>query len=172
MTTDIQNLTARLRDTPNWQRESYGDWKNGTLFYDRAPFEAADALEALQAEVAKVNRNADKHLSNLVGLIKERDAALARLRQLEKSINYTGDAIVVKQSGLPFKPCSCVARADDDVHKDGCEFWLMVQTARNMWHDKHVAAWSCAMESKGNKCCNRWCGTQETCTAAIKAKEI
>ena len=42
-------LIARLRNTPNWQRESYGDWKNGTLFYDRAPFEAADALEAAAA---------------------------------------------------------------------------------------------------------------------------
>ena len=56
-------LITRLRNTPNWQRESYGDWKNGTLFYDRAPFEAADALQALERvpmteqQAAKMARN-------------------------------------------------------------------------------------------------------------------
>ena len=31
-------------------RESFGSWKDCVLKYDRAPFEAADALERLTAE--------------------------------------------------------------------------------------------------------------------------
>jgi hypothetical protein len=40
-------LVERLRNTPNWMRESFGSWKDCVLKYDRAPFEAADELEAL-----------------------------------------------------------------------------------------------------------------------------
>lgn len=41
-------LVKRLRDTPNWSRESWGgSWKNTTTHYDRAPFEAADMIEKL-----------------------------------------------------------------------------------------------------------------------------
>jgi len=40
-------LTERLRNTPNWMRESYGSWKDCVLKYDRAPFEAADELEVM-----------------------------------------------------------------------------------------------------------------------------
>lgn len=47
----MDDLVKRLRDTPNWMRESFGSWKDcGVLKYDRAPFEAADALERLTAE--------------------------------------------------------------------------------------------------------------------------
>lgn len=126
----------------------------------------------IHAEVARL-REKESSLDRLLALFKEvqavadeRDAALARLAELERPINYTGDAVAVKQSGLPFKYCSCVARADDDAHHDGCEFWSMVLAARNIWHEKHVVAWSCAMESKGHKCCDRWCGRQESCTAS------
>jgi hypothetical protein len=45
----MKDLIQRLRNTPNWQREAYADWKTGTAVYDRAPFEAADALERLTA---------------------------------------------------------------------------------------------------------------------------
>lgn len=45
-------LVERLRNTPNWQRESFEHWKTATSVYDRAPFEAADEIERLRAEVA------------------------------------------------------------------------------------------------------------------------
>lgn len=51
------DLIKRLRDTPNWMRESYGSWKDCVLKYDRAPFEAADALERLTAELAEARRS-------------------------------------------------------------------------------------------------------------------
>jgi hypothetical protein len=60
-------LIERLRNTPNWQRESYGNWKDGTVHYDRAPFEAADAIEALQSTLARIEKKVDY-------LIAERDA--------------------------------------------------------------------------------------------------
>jgi hypothetical protein len=47
-------VVDRLRDTPNWMRESYGSWKDCVLKYDRAPFEAADELQRLAAERAWV----------------------------------------------------------------------------------------------------------------------
>ena len=43
-------LVDRLRNTPNWMRESYGSWKDCVLKYDRAPFEAADELEVLRLQ--------------------------------------------------------------------------------------------------------------------------
>ncbi len=46
-------LVRRLRDTPNWQRESFAHWKDATSVYDRAPFEAADEIERLQAALAQ-----------------------------------------------------------------------------------------------------------------------
>lgn len=46
---DRADLIRRLRNTPNWMRESYGSWKDCTMIYDRAPFEAADALESEDA---------------------------------------------------------------------------------------------------------------------------
>jgi hypothetical protein len=53
-------LIERLRNTPNWQRESYGDWKQGTVHYDRAPFEAAGALEAQAAEIERLTQDRDE----------------------------------------------------------------------------------------------------------------
>lgn len=46
----VRPLVERLRDTPNWMRESYGSWKDCVLKYDRAPFEAADELEVLRLQ--------------------------------------------------------------------------------------------------------------------------
>lgn len=42
-----KTLPERLRNTPNWQRESFENWKTATCVYDRAPFEAADEIERL-----------------------------------------------------------------------------------------------------------------------------
>lgn len=46
----VRPLVERLRDTPNWMRESFGSWKDCVLKYDRAPFEAADELEVLRLQ--------------------------------------------------------------------------------------------------------------------------
>ena len=51
-TPDTEDLPQRLRDTPNWMRESFGSWKDCVLKYDRAPFEAADEIERLRAALA------------------------------------------------------------------------------------------------------------------------
>jgi hypothetical protein len=45
---DRRDIVERLRDTPNWLRESWGDWKSCTTKYDRAPKEAADEIERLR----------------------------------------------------------------------------------------------------------------------------
>jgi hypothetical protein len=47
----MTDLLSRLRDTPNWMRESYGSWKDCVLKYDRAPFEAADEIEHQQNSI-------------------------------------------------------------------------------------------------------------------------
>jgi len=46
----MSELIDRLRNTPNWMRESFGSWKDCVLKYDRAPFEAADELLVLMAQ--------------------------------------------------------------------------------------------------------------------------
>ena len=43
------DIVQRLRDTPNWRKESFGSWKDCVSTYDRAPFEAADEIERLRA---------------------------------------------------------------------------------------------------------------------------
>ena len=47
------DLVKRLRNTPNWKREEYGDYKSARVHYDRAPFEAADRIEELEAKLTK-----------------------------------------------------------------------------------------------------------------------
>ena len=47
------DLVKRLRDTPNWKREEYGDYNSAWAHYDRAPFEAANRIEELEAKLAK-----------------------------------------------------------------------------------------------------------------------
>jgi hypothetical protein len=51
----MDDLAQRLRNTPNWMRESYGSWKDCVLTYDRAPFEAADEIERLRAELSTLS---------------------------------------------------------------------------------------------------------------------
>lgn len=51
---DIASLIQRLRNTPNWKRESFDHWKDCTSVYDRAPFEAADALAAAQQTIDRM----------------------------------------------------------------------------------------------------------------------
>lgn len=46
----MDDLVKRLRNTPNWMREGFQDWKDNVRTYDRAPFEAADRIEELEAE--------------------------------------------------------------------------------------------------------------------------
>jgi hypothetical protein len=49
--TDHAELIERLQSPANWMREDRGEhWKNARGNYDRAPFEAADAIAALVAE--------------------------------------------------------------------------------------------------------------------------
>ena len=48
------DLVKRLRNTPNWMREEYAHYKDGLKVFDRAPFEAAYALEAQAARIAEL----------------------------------------------------------------------------------------------------------------------
>lgn len=48
------DIVERLRDTPNWSRESFGDWKAKTSSYDRAPFEAANEIDGLRKLVCDI----------------------------------------------------------------------------------------------------------------------
>ena len=48
------DLVDTLRNTPNWLRQDYGNWKDATSYYDRAPFDAADLIEQQAAEIARL----------------------------------------------------------------------------------------------------------------------
>jgi hypothetical protein len=54
LTAEQVNLITRLRNTPNWMREEFGSWKSVMRSYDRAPFEAADALEFQSANIVSL----------------------------------------------------------------------------------------------------------------------
>ena len=55
----VRPLVERLRDTPNWMRESYGSWKDCVLKYDRAPFEAADELQRIREALGCEGRDSN-----------------------------------------------------------------------------------------------------------------
>jgi hypothetical protein len=65
-----QDIVVRLRDTPNWMRESFGHWKSCTKEYDRAPFDAAveiERLRAINAELLEALQDAVALIQNLTG---------------------------------------------------------------------------------------------------------
>lgn len=80
---------------------------------------------------------------------------------------YPGDEEAVRQAGKQLPYCSCVARADDDPHKKGCEFWIAVLGARKAWMDRNVIAWSCVSEAEGRGRCAQWCGQPRFCIASM-----
>jgi hypothetical protein len=53
-----RELINRLRRTNNWKREIQDswDWKDVTLVYDRAPFEAAHVIDGLDARVEQLEK--------------------------------------------------------------------------------------------------------------------
>jgi hypothetical protein len=71
---------------------------------------------------------------------------------------YPGDEQAVRDAGVQLPACLC-DRGQDDPHSDGCQLWAAVLAARQQWHDKHVAAWSCSLEAQGRIRCAHWCGT-------------
>jgi len=73
------DLVKRLRNTPNWRRESYGSWKDCVTEYDRAPFEAADEIERLRTTLA-ASMGAEKTVEVLWRTLKEAVAMIDNLR--------------------------------------------------------------------------------------------
>jgi hypothetical protein len=53
---EIAALVVALRNTPNWHRETFGDWKDMTYVGDNSPFKAADMLECLASQLAAQKR--------------------------------------------------------------------------------------------------------------------
>lgn len=67
----MSDIVARLRAPANWLRQDKGsDWKNVINHYDRTPFEAADEIERLKAEL----------LERDAVWLPEKDAEIERLR--------------------------------------------------------------------------------------------
>ena len=88
----MDDLVERLRNTPNWMRESYGSWKDCVLKYDRAPFEAADKIERLcshvlaglqrEAAFAEQAEKQDDEIERLRAQLAERDIDAERWRKV------------------------------------------------------------------------------------------
>lgn len=47
----MNDIVERLRNTPNWMREPFANWKDAACAYDRAPFDAADEIERLRRDM-------------------------------------------------------------------------------------------------------------------------
>jgi hypothetical protein len=93
----MTDLISRLRDTPNWMRESYGSWKDCVLKYDRAPFEAADEIERLTQELKKANDQAE-HFEREWYL--RGDALEVAVRQNEHDMLMTGEELRACRAAL------------------------------------------------------------------------
>lgn len=83
----VRPLVERLRDTPNWMRESYGSWKDCVLKYDRTPFEAADELERIRAHLGCEGRDAHTDPVEVIKMIQGWEAdAQRRVELLEQHL--------------------------------------------------------------------------------------
>ena len=59
-----EELIARLRNTPNWMREGFQNWKDNVRTYDTAPFEAAARIEQLVATNEALTKERDQWVSH------------------------------------------------------------------------------------------------------------
>jgi hypothetical protein len=75
------DLVQRLRNTPNWQRQSFAHWKSATLTYDRAPFEAADEIERQATELAALRAERDALRVELDEAVRDADRWYDRCQQ-------------------------------------------------------------------------------------------
>lgn len=97
-----QDEALRLADaldqtTPNWMRESFGHWKDCTIKYDRAPFEAAAMLRQQTAEIGVLH----KELGECVGALEctghpiewqqKIDAQAAEIERLREALDQLLD---------------------------------------------------------------------------------
>jgi hypothetical protein len=178
-------------------REHHADYERECVYGDEISKVIADAAcmpkchadrAALLAHVEQLERdrdeaqiNAEKFRQSMYAVEKdalrlqtESDALRAELAEAKrelalrkKPLSYPGDEAAVKESGLPPEYCNCTG-GGDDPHKPYCDYWNWILTARKMWHQKHVVAWSCKREATGHECCKQWCGNQRFCTASTR----
>ena len=87
------DLVKRLRNTPNWMREEYAHYKDGLKSFDRAPFEAAYALEAQAAEITRLR--AELATARREGM----EEAAQRLDELHKNHGYNSRTGKVHHGG-------------------------------------------------------------------------
>ena len=113
-----EDIVKRLRNTPNWMREEYAHYKDGLKVFDRAPFEAAYALEAQAAEITRLRaeRNAEisarfkaeGEFSTMQRRIARQRRALAKLYQRRHNkhalIRHLIDALATERDGTPLNP--------------------------------------------------------------------
>ena len=89
----MDDLTQRLRNAPNWMREGFGkSWKDTGLTFDRAPFEAADEIDRLRAELVRTNERWEKSHQTALAIQDERDALRAEVEGLRALVN---DAVLI-----------------------------------------------------------------------------
>ena len=89
------DLVKRLRDTPNWKREEYGDYKYAGVHYDRAPFEAANRIEelekqndSLEAKLAVASHNATAFGHKIVALETKLAEATEALCEVSQALDW------------------------------------------------------------------------------------
>lgn len=69
------DLVERLRKPVNWLRQEAGPWKDATSYYDRAPYEAADAIAELRADRDSWQQQASDRVDDALRFARERDEA-------------------------------------------------------------------------------------------------
>lgn len=102
---DQLGLVERLRNTPNWMRESYGSWKDCVLKYDRAPFEAADELEVLMAQRNAISSALQKVLD-------------AHSREAKATLSYRNARENFSDSSSERKAQECAMLAASDAERE------------------------------------------------------
>lgn len=131
-TADDRDIVVRLRDTPNWMYESYGSWKDCVRKYSRAPFEAADEIERLRAEVERLAAQSAPTAEALQALVYASkvyrahgiptdgiEATIARLQNQQPEPEYNPlcidgvehDPLCLKVYRSPLKKCDCGAQS-------------------------------------------------------------
>jgi hypothetical protein len=129
-------LIERLRNTPNWQRESYGDWKQGTVHYDRAPFEAAGALEAQAAEIERLTQDRDEWKQSTIDANTNARSEEAKRRAMQDERD-TLKAELAALKAQPTEPAPSMAGelSDAEIEERFDAFASLYDQESNEWLD-------------------------------------
>ena len=116
-------LIARLRNTPNWMREGFQNWKDNVRTYDTAPFEAAARIEQLVATNEALTKERDEADDLAKAAFADGASNNIRLAKTSYRVKWLEAKLAKAVEGLA--PLAAIADAFDanELDDEARKFW-------------------------------------------------